>query len=237
MQSWITKNRYKIYRVLSGRCNSFLITSDTLVLLIDTGKKSSYKRLIRNIGSLNLPSNLEKILVLTHTHFDHCQSASLMSELHGFKIWVANTEKDFVKQGYTPIPKGTNSLTKILVTIGKFFLKPIHSYTPFCADFIIDKDFSFTDFGANIKIILTSGHSIGSVSVIVDDEIALVGDALFGIFPNSTFPPFADDTSEMVKSWGKLLQTNCSLFMPAHGRPVNRELLHREFERYSNIKF
>ena len=237
MQVWITKNRYKIYRVLSGRCNSFLIISDTLVLLVDTGKKSSYKRLIRNINSLSLSPKLERILVLTHTHFDHCQSASLISELHGFKVCVGNAEKDFVGRGYTPIPKGTNPLTKFLVAIGRIFLKPIHSYTPFCADFVIDKDLSFADYGANIKIIPTPGHSVGSVSVIVDDEIALVGDALFGIFPNSIFPPFADNTSEMVKSWGKLLQTNCSLFMPAHGKPVNRDLLQREFKRYSKMKF
>ena len=30
-------------------------------------------------------------------------------------------------------------------------------------------------------------------AIVVDDEIALVGDTMFGIWPGSAFPPFATD--------------------------------------------
>jgi hydroxyacylglutathione hydrolase len=65
----------------------------------------------------------------------------------------------------------------------------------------------------------------------VDDEIALVGDSMFGIFPGSIFPPLADDTDTMINSWGKLIRTNCRLFIPSHGTANNIDLVKREYNR------
>ena len=74
-------------------------------------------------------------------------------------------------------------------------------------------------------IMHTPGHTSGSVSVIIDDEIALVGDTMFGIFRSSVFPPFADNIPELIRSWKSLLETECSLFLPSHGREKTREEL------------
>ncbi len=73
MNNWKTKNGYKIIQVLSGRRNAYLLLKDKLIFLIDTGKESAYKKLSKNIDLLGL--SLDKIthLILTNTHFDHCQ--------------------------------------------------------------------------------------------------------------------------------------------------------------------
>jgi glyoxylase-like metal-dependent hydrolase (beta-lactamase superfamily II) len=88
------------------------------------------------------------------------------------------------------------------------------------------------EFGFNAFVMHTPGHSPGSISVIIDNEIAIVGDAMFGVFRNSVFPPFADDLKQMVLSWGKLLETECTSFLPGHGTEKNRGLLQRQFEKY-----
>jgi len=36
--------------------------------------------------------------------------------------------------------------------------------------------------------------------------MALVGDTLHGVLPNSTFPPFAEDPETMVQSWENYLK-------------------------------
>lgn len=56
---------------------------------------------------------------------------------------------------------------------------------------------------------------------------------MFGIFPNSIFPPFADDIQGLLKSWKKLLETNCSVFLPGHGREIKRELVEKEIKKLS----
>ena len=97
---------------------------------------------------------------------------------------------------------------------------------------MVKESLNLNTFGFNAFILHTPGHSSGSISVIIDNQIAIVGDAMFGIFKNSVFPPFADDIKQMVLSWGKLLKTECTLFLPGHGTEKNRVILQRQFEKY-----
>ncbi|HQG66246.1 MAG TPA: hypothetical protein PLA32_10755, partial [Smithella sp.] len=69
-------------------------------------------------------------------------------------------------------------------------------------------------------------------SVILENEIAIVGDALFGVFRGSVIPPFAADEKLMAASWGKLLKTGCFVYLPAHGTARDREALERQYEKY-----
>jgi len=66
---------------------------------------------------------------------------------------------------------------------------------------------------------------------LVDDEIATVGDTMFGIYNNSVFPPFADKQAELIKSWHKLLRTDCHTFLPGHGKEIERKLLQKEYDK------
>jgi len=68
--------------------------------------------------------------------------------------------------------------------------------------------------------------------VIIDDEIAIVGDAMFGVFRGSVLPPFALDLGLMTESWKRLLDTGCSIFLPAHGTKRGREVLQRQYDKY-----
>ena len=82
-------------------------------------------------------------------------------------------------------------------------------------------------------MIKTEGHSSGSISVIVDNEIAIVGDAMFGVFKNSVFPPYADNQTEMINSWNVLLDTDCNTFLPGHGKEIKKEFLQKEYYKYA----
>jgi hypothetical protein len=65
----------------------------------------------------------------------------------------------------------------------------------------------------------------------VDNEIAIVGDCMFGVFKSSVFPPVAEDPKEMIKSWGKLLETGCQVFIPSHGSADKRLLVQKEYDK------
>ena len=234
MKSWQTKSGYQIVQVLSNRSNSYLISANQINILVDSGKLKVYNRLRKNINSLSSEKQRIDYLFLTHTHYDHCQNAQRLKQEKHCKIIVGSGEAAFCNTGYTPVPNGTFMFTRFMVAVGKKYLKHRLSYTPFEVDIAINRSFDFINHGLNIEIISSPGHSAGSACIIVDNEIALVGDTLFGIFPRSVFPPFADDLSEMVKSWEKLLQTDCRIFLPGHGNPISRELLQKEFIKYSN---
>jgi len=232
MKAWTTKNGNKIYELLNGRSNVYLIIYKDHNILIDTGKSSSYKKLKTKIQQILPEGSTINFLILTHTHFDHCQNAKKIQDLHSCKIIMHKNEMEYAKQGYTPIPGGTNIITRLISNIGRKIGPKIAGYQSFSPDVVFEKEMDLYKYEINIKLIETKGHSAGSNSIIVDNEIALVGDTLFGILPNSVYPPFADDIYDLIKSWNKLLNTDCNLFLPGHGRSVTRLLLKKQYYKH-----
>jgi hydroxyacylglutathione hydrolase len=232
MKLWKTKRKNEIFQVLSGRNNCFLIPSEKGNMLIDTGLEFAYSSLRKHIEALHLASGKIDYLILTHTHFDHCRNARTIQEDYGSQIVVGEKEADFVEKGHTPIPKGTFPFTKFLVGIGNKLGSGWFSYQSFSADIRVGDHLNLMDGDLKIDLISTPGHSTGSISIIVDDEIALVGDVMLNMFGDSIFPPFADDVPEMIRSWELLLNTSCRLFLPGHRKEISRELLQQEYQKY-----
>jgi len=231
MKNWILNNGYRIDQLLSGRSNSYLISSENGNVLVDTGRKNKRSILLKNLKKLHA----EKInwLILTHTHFDHCENAGFFQKNFNCRVVVSEKGLSNVKRGYSPLPRGTNPFSKIISGIGNHFLTGLFHFERFEPDHTYDEFFSFSIPGIDIELMATPGHSDDSISIIVNNEIALVGDAMFGVFKSSIFPPFADNPAEMVESWGKLLETECHTFLPGHGAEIKKELVNREQIKYS----
>jgi hydroxyacylglutathione hydrolase len=224
VRTWVTKTGYKIIRVLSGRSNVFLLTNGTRHILVDTSIKSNWNKLDQRLNDLQITSL--DYLILTHTHFDHAANASGIKEKYNALVIVNKEEASYLATGDNIIPNGTNLVTRFLIY---FFAKKVFpglKYKPCEYDILADSILDLKDMGFNAYVVLTPGHTKGSMSVVIDDEIALVGDAMFGIFKGSILPPYANDVGQMIKSWGLLLEkTGCSLFIPAHGSENSRKLV------------
>lgn len=234
LKKWTTNNCI-IYQILEGRSNSFLVSSKNNYVLMDTGRKNSWKELNTKLNHL-LGENKLSCILLTHTHFDHVENAARLKRKYKSKLIVHKGEAEYLKHGNTPLPKGTNLATEFITgTLGKR-AQSKYNYEPADPDILVDEKYNLINFEFNNYIIHTPGHSKGSMSVIIDKEIAVVGDTLFGVFRNSVFPPFADDPKTMVESWKKLLETDCKLFLPGHGKAISRKLLETQYKKHTRIK-
>ena len=228
MKIWNTKSGYQIIQILSGRSNVFLLTNGRKNILIDTGPARKWEKLNSNLKSLNI--NKLDFLILTHTHFDHVANSFNLKTYYDPKVVVQRKEELYIRNGANKFPRGTNPITRFLINVIGDKISDKYNFTPCQPDILFDSTFNFNELGFNAYLLQTPGHSIGSVSLIVDNEIAIVGDAMFGVFKSSIFPPFADNPKVMIDSWGKLLETNCSIFIPAHGSENNREKVRRNYE-------
>jgi hydroxyacylglutathione hydrolase len=229
MKLWSTKSGYKIIQMLGGRSNAFIVTNGTKYILVDTGPAFMWKVLKSRLKKLNI--NKVDYLILTHAHFDHAANAKKVKGSFNAQVIIHSLESINLKCGINPVTDGTNPLSRIIV---KGLNKPFTTFLNFdpCeSDYNIDSIFDLKTFGFNAYILPTPGHTTGSISIIIDEEYALVGDAMFGIFRNSIFPPFALDTDEMIKSWDKLLKTNCVIFIPSHGSANSRSLVEKSFNK------
>nr|NJM04129.1 MBL fold metallo-hydrolase [Desulfobacula sp.] len=235
MKSWRTKTGTRIYRILNRRCNSYLVSKDNRFLLVDSGTKRDWNRLNKGLEGFGATHASLVALVLTHCHFDHAENAAKLKQTHGTPIWVHRSEGACLRKGENPVIQGSIPVTKLMIKIlnrtrglGRL------NYAPVEYDGLVDERLDLNSFGFPGYILHTPGHTPGSLSVIIENDIALVGDTLFGIFRGSVFPPFADDPKLMVQSWKKLLDTGCTTFLPAHGFQRNKAVLKRQYDKYKS---
>lgn len=229
MRSFSTQHGHQITRLMGGRSNVFLISNGERFLLVDTSWKHAWHGLREKLDRLETGRLVA--LILTHTHFDHAENAARIKERYGVKVFAHRTEVPYLSRGENVLPAGTTWLTRPLMALLGPRLSPYFKYPPLQPDIIVGEEYDLRPLGFEAAILHTPGHTSGSISVIVDREVAVVGDALFGIFPGRVFPPFGNDVPEMVRSWKKLLDTGCRIFLPSHGSPRSREVLYRGFEK------
>jgi glyoxylase-like metal-dependent hydrolase (beta-lactamase superfamily II) len=229
MKSWKTKSGYNIIQILSGRSNVFLLTDGNKNILIDTSTIYMRNLLKKRLFKLNI-SKID-YLILTHSHSDHAGNSHWIKERFKSKVFIQKSESSYLTSGKNVLPKGTTWITRLLVNPLTKMLCSYVSYEPCQYDYLVDQVFDLNSFGFNAILLHTPGHTIGSLSVIVDKEVALVGDTMFGIFRGSVFPPYADDINQMINSWGILLETNCSIFIPSHGSANSRAAVQKEYEK------
>ncbi len=227
MKKWLTSSGSIIYQIGWGRGNSYLVLDGDNSVLVDTGLKGSRNDLKAKLDDL-LGGNDLSWLVLTHTHYDHVENAAWIKEHYNSQIILHRSEADYLKQGCSPLPTGTNPLAGMVEKIGRK-ITSLSDYELANPDILVDDKYQLTH---HSYLMHTPGHTEGSISLIVDDEVALVGDAMFGVFWWSIFPPFADDVPLMKKSWGKLAKTGCKIYLPGHGTKNSQELLIKQCKKY-----
>jgi len=146
-------------------------------------------------------------------------------------VIIHGNEAHFLKSGTSPVPDGTVTYSKAIIKMLSGISSSIGKYRSCRHDILVESRYELGNFGIDAYILHTPGHTAGSVSIVINDEIAIVGDTMFGIFPGSVFPPFAEDPRQLINSWGQLLDTGCSLFLPSHGSANTRELVQKEYHK------
>jgi len=230
MKTWQAGNGAVVHRLLGGRGNAYLIVAGNRTCMVDTGRASGLKTLLNRLRA----NGFETVdyLVLTHAHYDHAENAADLKKHFDLKIFIHQSEAPFLEKGDNSAIAGTIAPTRFLVSLVRSRMQQLLHYPPVTPDFFVDKELHLAPFGLDATILPTPGHTKGSVSVVVGD-IALTGDAIFGVWPGSVFPPFGQDIPRMVESWRILADTGCRTFLPGHGFERSRDLLIEQYRKFT----
>jgi hydroxyacylglutathione hydrolase len=233
MRTWRTSSGCEALRVIGGRSNVYLIRGPAATALVDTGTRANFPRLERALRDLGV-SRLD-YLFLTHLHFDHVAACDELRDRFGATIVLQKAAADLAALGRNEPIAGANRLTRLGYALigGDAVVRSsaLFSYRPFTPDLVIDGAADLGAFGLPGRVVPTPGHCPFAMSLVLDDEVAIVGDALFHVFPGSIMPPWAQDVGMVAQSWGRLLETGCGVFLPGHGRPIARSLLEARHRR------
>jgi hydroxyacylglutathione hydrolase len=214
---------------LMGMVQCFLLKGEKTIL-IDAGVSGQMKRFEKGLAEADVKFEDIDLLLFTHGHFDHIGLAKEIVDRSGAQTGIHQREKDWVESGKPPFPPGATAWGKFLAASIK--LLPEMSVPGTKVDFTLgDEDFSLREYGITGKVVYTPGHTLGSVSILLDDGTAIVGDLamsakIFRLSPG--MPAFAEDVGLVKSSWQKLLDMGAKTIYPAHGKPFSAEVFRQQ---------
>ena len=212
----------KIINIESGINTCYLI-KEKGAIMVDGGPPKMKATFLKRMKDTSIDPEEIKLIVLTHGHFDHVGSAKEIQEITGAKIAIHKKDQQDLEQGFSNWPKGVTRWGKISSSIFKPLLKNKMTFPTVKADIMLDDNgLSLNEYGIAGKIIYTPGHTLGSVSVLLDS-----GDLFAGCLTHNRFPltfrpalPIYAENIEMVKeSWRKVIDAGAKIVYPAHGKP------------------
>lgn len=202
--------------------NVLLIFGDRITL-IDTGVKGSEKLIVEYIQEQGRDYSEIDTLILSHSHPDHIGSAAKIKELTNCKVLSHGMEKDWIENidlqnKQRPVPGFFNLVDK-----------PVN-----VDEFVSDHQKLVVDRDVTVKIILSSGHSPGSLNMLFEeDKILFTADSipLKNDIPNYDNYPELMESLEVIKNTTdyKVLLTS---WTPPLSNKEEIEKLIREGEEY-----
>ncbi|MGA1865033.1 MAG: MBL fold metallo-hydrolase, partial [bacterium] len=204
-----------------GFVNAFLLSAGDGYMLIDTGTAQQWDHLEAELIQAGcLPDKL-KLVIVTHGDFDHAGNCSELQRKYGAKIAMHPGDVDMVRTGVPVKRRIKGVMGRLLLWMGGRMVRGFKTFQP---DLVLEDGQVISGQGLTAKIIHTPGHTKGSIAVLTDDGMLLIGDTLSNRF-SPGFPPLIENEEEFHKSLEILKRTDASMVFPGHGKPFPFEAL------------
>lgn len=217
----------RIHRIQSIAAFSHLIETDEGLYLVDAGMVGHGRAILRKIRDIGRHPRELRLAIVTHGHADHFGGlAEILDQVSGFEVVTHPAHARVVATGSVLISPGLNPYSKVYEVVAR---KSLHHAGLRGVDSVIalDDGTRLDEYGLLGRIIYTTGHSSGDISLLLDDGSAFVGDAVQGRrIPGVTrpeLPNMAIDVDEVLSSWQVLLDAGAKTIYPAHGSVVSAE--------------
>lgn len=234
----------KFYTIKVGKTNSYLLPCEKGYLLIDTGYEKDYDNFIKALKQRHIDISEIKYLLLTHHHDDHSGFTNRLISKTELRIIAHRKSVELLKTGENDKKRGGGYINRRIYYLSKLYklLNPEWSlsFPPVylrCTDIIVDGDDDkvLRDIGIQGKILYTPGHTIDSISVLLDEGTLFCGDAamswpLWAGIKYCTI--FITDIEGFYSSWDKMISAGAKIILPSHGAALGADKLKENLHKY-----
>jgi len=211
--------------------NVFLIRGNGGSILVDTGNPGKADRILARLAEHGVAPNDVRLILITHGHIDHFGSAAELRERTGAPVAIHALDAEAVRQGIHQ-PDSLHPTSRLVDLLMRIPLPLFPDSAPaFEPDVVFEDEFRLDKYtltplsagGVAGRVILTPGHTQGSVSVLLDSGEAIVGDLvmgqLMGMIRKPGPPIVAWDLERNQESVRRLLALSPRVVYVGHGGP------------------
>ena len=221
-----TTHGHGVHCVRLGWTRCYLVECKGGYLLIDTDYAKYFRLFEKKLGELGIAIGDIRYLLLTHHHDDHA----------GFAVELVRSARCRViahRDAVLPLQRGesegtynyVNVRSRIALTLYGLIHRE-YSFPPLSLserDIVIEGDDSdlLKEIGVEGVILHTPGHTKDSISVLLSDGSAFVGDAAMNFLWWTGIghrPIVVEDLNTAYESWRKLRERGATVIYPSHGR-------------------
>jgi hydroxyacylglutathione hydrolase len=206
--------------------NAYLVRGDKTII-VDSGAPGSAPRILRAMAQQGIARENVSLILLTHAHSDHAGSAADLRRFLGAPVAVHPADAEMLQRG----DNGRFIAVGWEAKMSRRFVD--RPFPGLAADILVDERTDLNAYGIEGRLLHTPGHSPGSVSLLLPDGEAIVGDILRGgtmggmiLSGRPSYPYFLYDTDDKVKlqdSVGEVLDAGTRRLYVGHGGPLSKE--------------
>ncbi|MCB0187293.1 MAG: MBL fold metallo-hydrolase [Caldilineaceae bacterium] len=201
--------------------NAYLMLGERPIL-IDTGSPGEGKTLVKILRQHGVAVTDLSLILHTHVHSDHVGSTQALLAQAVAPVAFHQDDLPLARHGTNGKLTGVGLRGRVMAPL--FANRPFDAPT---ADLWLTEGMRLDAYGVQGTVLHTPGHTPGSVSVLLDDGQAIVGDLLMGgymggiLWPTKPNPHyFTADLAQNRASLQRILKLATHTLYVGHGGPL-----------------
>jgi glyoxylase-like metal-dependent hydrolase (beta-lactamase superfamily II) len=219
-----------------GHANVYFINTENGHILVDAGMPGDTTKLDEVFTIAGVDPKSIQLIIVTHGHSDHMGLLAYAKETTGAKVLSHQSLSEKLSNGEVEVAVAQNSfgyflnfMTSLLELSGGADIKGV---TP---DILVEDGFDLSDYGISGQVIHTPGHSLGSVSIILDNGETLVGDMVRPEGQGFIGPGmFYEDKETLIESLEKVASFESRAIYLSHGDYIDNTTLNKAIADLKN---
>jgi hydroxyacylglutathione hydrolase len=205
-----------------GGVNCYLVKTGAGFILIDTGLFAKRALLEKALEHAGCSSGNLRLIILTHGDSDHADNAAYLRNKFGARIAIHADDAGMVERGDMSWnrkvrPDRHAFIFRWMAALVLLFVRP-SKFEIFTPDFIIDENFSLSEYGFDARVLHLPGHSKGSIGILTATGDLFCGDFLYNILGKPSCY-YIDDLAAFNTSLLSLKAEKIRTIYPGHGKP------------------
>ena len=213
----------RVHPIQHTGANIYLIETDNGHILVDAGMPGQGKKLDKALAEMGVDPKSVQLIVATHGHLDHIGSIAHAQQVTGGSVLCHRSFAEGLESGVfeKAIPRTKNLGMRLMNYLSGWL-----SYTGAKPDIVIDDEFDLGNYGLAGQIIHTPGHSASSISIILDNGEALVGDMVRNDDPEKVgLGAFYEDKKVLLDSLERVAAYEPRIIYLSHGTHIDKNTL------------